>query len=203
MTSDDRYDQAWILSRARACCNGSTGDYRAAAASHQQALETLCDLGEPAAQGFTRNELGLVQQLTGDYQAAAASHRQALRLLCDAGEPYGQACVLNSLGELASRTSATGQARDHHGQALAIARDIGAPLRKHAPWKESAKATSKTATPARPPPICGTHWPSTSASEAPPPSASRKPCANTGQTQPHLNPPTTRSNSPTLSRSRG
>jgi hypothetical protein len=31
-----------------------------ATTSHQQALETLCDLGEPAAQGFTSNELGLV-----------------------------------------------------------------------------------------------------------------------------------------------
>ena len=68
-----------------------TGDYRAAAASQQQALAALCDLGEPAGQGFARNELGLVQQETGDYPAAAASHQQALRLLRDAGEPYGQA----------------------------------------------------------------------------------------------------------------
>ena len=60
--------------------------------------------------------------------------------------------MLNSLGELASRTAGPSQARDHHSQALAIARDIGGPWRKHAPWKESATATSKTATPAKPPP---------------------------------------------------
>jgi tetratricopeptide (TPR) repeat protein/transcriptional regulator with XRE-family HTH domain len=185
---DNRYDQAWIRNQL-GVLQRLAGDYPAAAASHQQALETLCELGEPAAQGFTRNELGLVQQLTGDYPAAAASHQQALRLLRDAGEPYGQACVLNSLGELASRTSATRQAREQHGQALAIARDIGAPLEEARALEGIGQATSKTATRARPPRICGTHWPSTSASEAPPPSASRKPCADTGRTQPHRNPP--------------
>ena len=44
-----------------------TGDYRAAAASQQQALGQLRDLGERSAQASALNELGLVQQLTGDY----------------------------------------------------------------------------------------------------------------------------------------
>ena len=55
-----------------------TGDYPAAAASHQQALELFRDLGDRAGQAHALNELGLVQQLTGDYPAAAASHQQAL-----------------------------------------------------------------------------------------------------------------------------
>jgi tetratricopeptide (TPR) repeat protein len=72
-----------------------TGDYRAAIASQQQALEALCGLGASAAQGWARDELGPAQQETGDYAGAAASHQQALRLLRDVGEPYGQAQVLN------------------------------------------------------------------------------------------------------------
>ena len=38
------------------------------------------------------------------------------------------------------------------------------PWRKHAPWKDSAKATCKTPAPAKPPRTCGRHWRSTSAS---------------------------------------
>ena len=124
-----RFRQAWVLTLL-GVLHRLAGHYRAAAASHQQALETLCEIGEPFAQGFARNELGLVQQLIADYQAAAASHQQALRLMRDGDEPYGQADVLNSLGELASRTSATSEARDHHSQALSIARRIGAPLQE-------------------------------------------------------------------------
>jgi transposase len=54
------------------------------------------------------------------------------------------------------------------------------PWRKHAPWKASATPTSKKATPPKPPPRYGMPSRSTSASEAPPLGASRKPCASTG-----------------------
>jgi hypothetical protein len=146
-----------------------TGDHQAAA-SHQQALQSLREIGEPGTQGYAHNDLGLVQQETGDYQAAA-SHQQALRLMRDVGEPYGQAYVLNSLGELASRTSATGQARDHHSQAGLRPRDRRTAGRKHAPWKEPATAISRTATTTRARRSCARLWPSTSASGSPPPAA--------------------------------
>ena len=64
-----------------------TGDYPAAAASQQQALELFRDLGDRLGQASALNELGIVQQLTGDYPAAAASHQQALELFRDLGEP--------------------------------------------------------------------------------------------------------------------
>jgi tetratricopeptide (TPR) repeat protein len=176
---DDRYWQAWTLNQF-GVLRRLAGDHRTAAASHQQALETLREIGEPAAQGYCLDNLGLAQQLTGDYQAAAASHQQALRLMREGGEPYAQACVLNSLGELASRTSAPAR------PATTTARHWPSPARsahhckKHAPWRESATATCKTATPARPPPACGRRTRSTSASGTPAISASSRPCANTG-----------------------
>jgi len=105
-----------------------TGDYPAAAASHQQALALFGDLGSRLGQAEALNRLGVVQQQTGDYPAAAASHQQALALFGDLGNRLGQAEALNRLGELSSRTSATGQARECHAQALAITREISAPL---------------------------------------------------------------------------
>ena len=116
-----------------------------------------------------------MQQLTGDYPAAAASHQQALELFRDLGDRHGQAEALNSLGELSSRTADSQQARDHHARRWPSPATSAPPWKKHAPWKESAAATSTTATPAKAPPTCGRHSPSTSASEPPPPGASRKP----------------------------
>ena len=64
-----------------------TGDYPAAAASHQQALELFRDLGDRLGQAYALNDLGIVQRLTGDYPAAAASHQQALALFRDLDNP--------------------------------------------------------------------------------------------------------------------
>jgi Tetratricopeptide repeat len=43
-----------------------TGDYSAAATSHQHALEQFSDFGDRNGQSHALNNLGLVQQLTGD-----------------------------------------------------------------------------------------------------------------------------------------
>jgi tetratricopeptide (TPR) repeat protein len=151
---------------------------RAATATQQQALELFGDLGDRYGQAHVLNELGAVQRLTGDYAAAAASHQQAFELFREFGARLGQAVTLNSLAEPLSRSSAGQQAREHHARALAIARDLGAPWRRHARWKASAAATSRTATPAKAPRACGRHSLSTSASEPPMPSASRKPSSS-------------------------
>ena len=103
-----------------------TGGYRAAAVSHQQALELFRDLGERHAQAYALNELGLVQQLTDNHLAAAVSHHGP-QLFRDLDARRGQADVLTGLGELSSRTAETQQARDYHSQALVIARGLGAP----------------------------------------------------------------------------
>jgi hypothetical protein len=97
--------------------------------------------------------------------------------------------VLNSLGELSSRRAAGQQARDYHNQALTLARQVGAPLEEARALTESATATSVTATPAKEPPTCGMHSPSTSALAPQPPGASRTPCACMGSSQPATDPP--------------
>jgi tetratricopeptide (TPR) repeat protein len=135
-----------------------TGDYPAATAGTQRALALYRDLGHLEGQANALNCLGVVQQETGDHPAAAASHQQALTLFGDLGNRLGQAEALNRLGELATRTANTGQARERHTQALAIARDIRTPRKKPAPWKDSARPTCTTPTPARPPRTCGRRW---------------------------------------------
>ena len=198
-----------------------TGDYPAAAASQQQALALFRDLGDLLGQAYALNELGVVQQETGDYPAAAASQQQALALFRDLGDLLGQARALNDLGLVQQQTGDYPAAAASHQQALALFRDLGnllgqaealnrlgelsladlghrarpasttpgrwpspatsaRPWRKHAPWKESATATCKTATPAKPPRTCGRHSRSTSASAPPPPGASSKPSRTTG-----------------------
>ena len=54
-------------------CSELTGDFPAAAASHQQALALYRDLGHRVGQALAINSLGTVQMRTGDYPAAAAS----------------------------------------------------------------------------------------------------------------------------------
>ena len=64
-----------------------TGDYPAAAASHQQALALARRASDRLGEAAALNHLGLVQQLTGDYPAAAASQRQALALFREPRRP--------------------------------------------------------------------------------------------------------------------
>ena len=81
-----------------------TGEYPAAAASHQQALALYRDLGHRAGQALALNNLGTVQALTGDYPAAAASHQQALGMFRDLGHRLGQAMATSNLGIVQART---------------------------------------------------------------------------------------------------
>ena len=137
------------------------------------------------------NDLGVLQRETGDYSAAEASHQQALQMFRDQGNRLGQAEALNRLGELSCRTSATDQAHERHVRALTIAGTSAYPSKKRAPWKDLAWPTSTTATPGKPPRTSGRHSVSTSVSEPTLRSASKTPCAYTGQIKPHLNPATT------------
>ena len=105
-----------------------TGDYPAAAASHQEALGMFRDLGDRRGQACAISNLGALQSLTGDYPAAAASLTRALGMYGELGDRVGQAGVLNDLGEVLSRSADGHRARDHHARALAIAREISAPV---------------------------------------------------------------------------
>ena len=73
-----------------------TGDYPAAAAGLEQALELHRDLGHPLGEANALNYLGAVQHMTGDYPAAAASLAQARELSRDLGYRYGEAVDLAS-----------------------------------------------------------------------------------------------------------
>ena len=70
----DRAGQAGALTNL-CSIQGSTGDYRAAAASATRALALYRDVGDRAGQA---NALCIVQRWSGDHQAATASCRQEL-----------------------------------------------------------------------------------------------------------------------------
>ena len=103
------------------------GDYPAALADEQQALELFRRLGDRLGQAWALDELGLLHQVTGDYPAAAASSAAALELFHDLGDRHGLSKALNSLGELSLRTGATGEAARQFGEALALTRELGTP----------------------------------------------------------------------------
>jgi tetratricopeptide (TPR) repeat protein len=151
---------------------------RAATATQQQALELFGDLGDRYGQAHVLNELGAVQRLTGDYAAAAASRQQAFELFREFGARLGQAVTLNSLAEPLSRSSAGQQAREHHARVLAIARDLGAPVEEARALEGIGCCHLQDGNPAKAPRACGRHSLSTSASEPPMPSASRKPSSS-------------------------
>ena len=102
-----------------------TGDYPAAAASHQQALELYRGLGDRLGQASALDQLGRVQRETGEYPAAAASHQQALALYRDLGHQAGQALAITNLGNVQARTGDYPAAAASHQQALDMFRDLG------------------------------------------------------------------------------
>ena len=64
-----------------------TGNYPAAAASLQQALELFRDIGHRTGESDALSDLAIVQTLTGDYPAAATTFEQAMALERDLGRP--------------------------------------------------------------------------------------------------------------------
>ena len=162
-----------------------TGDYPAAAASHQQALELFRDLGDRHGQASALNDLG--------DRAAADRGLPGRRRQPPAGpghvprprRPARPGRGAEPPRRASSRTSDSQQARDHHAQALAIARELGAPLEE----ARALEGTRPQPAPGRRPrrrrraPAAGTRR-STSASAPRTPGGSRKPCASTASPQP-------------------
>ena len=101
-----------------------TGDYAAAAACLQQALEFHSDLGYRNGQVDDLLQLGAVQRLTGDYPAAVATLRQALALGPDVGDRYLQAQVLTELAAVQRLTGDYLAATASSQQALSLFRDL-------------------------------------------------------------------------------
>ena len=95
-TVGDQTAQAFALNQL-GVAQQLMGDYPAAAASQQQALELCCDVGNQSGQAWAFNDLGIVQKLTGDYSRAAASQHRALALFRELGDRLGQSWAHNSL----------------------------------------------------------------------------------------------------------
>ena len=104
-----------------------TGDYPAAAASHQQALELFRDLGDPLGQAEALNRLGELSSRTSATGQARDQHIQALAIARDLGAPLEEARALEGIGHSHLHDGNPGQAAEYLRQALAIYQRIGAP----------------------------------------------------------------------------
>ena len=104
-----------------------TGDYPAAAASHQQALELFHDLGEPLGQAEALNRLGELSLRMTDTGQARGQHTQALGIAEDLGVPFEEARALEGIGRSYLHDGNPGQAAAHLRHAAAIYQRIGNP----------------------------------------------------------------------------
>jgi tetratricopeptide (TPR) repeat protein len=104
-----------------------TGDYPAAAASLQQALELHRDLGTRFGQAQALNSLGELSSRTSATQQARERHTQALAIACDIGMPLEEARALEGIARSHLQDGTTDEGAAHLRQALAIYQRIGAP----------------------------------------------------------------------------
>jgi tetratricopeptide (TPR) repeat protein len=104
-----------------------TGDYPAAAASHQQALALFCDFGDRLGQAEALNRLGELSSRTSATSQARDQHAQALAIARDISVPLEQAHALEGLGRAHLQDGNPSQAAVYLRQALAIYQDLGAP----------------------------------------------------------------------------
>ena len=104
-----------------------TGDYPAAAASHEQALELFREFGVQIGQAEALNNLGELLSLWSASQQARDHHIQALAIARDLGARQNEARALEAIGrcDIQDANPAEGAARLL--EALAIYQRIGAP----------------------------------------------------------------------------
>jgi tetratricopeptide (TPR) repeat protein len=108
-----------------------TGDYPAAAASHQQALQLCRDAGDRLGQAETLNCLGELASRTADGRLARDHHAQALAIARDLGTPPEEARALEGIGHSHLRDGHASEATASLEQALAIYQHIAAPAARH------------------------------------------------------------------------
>jgi tetratricopeptide (TPR) repeat protein len=102
-----------------------TGDYPAAAASHQQALALFRDIGNLLGQAEALNRLGELATRTANTGQARDHHTHALAIARDIGAAPEEARALEGLGYAHLQDGNPGQAAAHLRQARAIYRRIG------------------------------------------------------------------------------
>ena len=104
-----------------------TGDYAAAAASHQQALALFGDLGNLVGQAEALNRLGELATRTANTTQAREHHAQALAVARDIRAAPEEARALEGLGQAHLHDGSPGQAAGPLREALTIYQRIGAP----------------------------------------------------------------------------
>jgi tetratricopeptide (TPR) repeat protein len=102
-----------------------TGNYPAAAASLNQALDLCRVHGDQRGEARALNDVGILQQSMGDYAAALASQVQAQTLCRDLGDRHGEATATNYLGIAQCLTGDHLAAAASHDRALLLYRDCG------------------------------------------------------------------------------
>jgi tetratricopeptide (TPR) repeat protein len=127
-----------------------TGDYPAAAASHQQALATFREFGNQLGQAEALNGLGELSSRTSATSQAREYHAQALAIARDLSAPLEEARALEGLGQTHTQDSNPGQAAAHLRQALTIYQRIGAPAARRV--QETLQNHRLTATAPKPQP---------------------------------------------------
>ena len=104
-----------------------TGDYPAAAASHQQALALFRDLGNRLGEAEALNRLGELATRTAAAEDARRMHAQARTIARDLSAAFEEARALEGLGQSHLHAGSQGEASVHLQQALAIYQRIGVP----------------------------------------------------------------------------
>jgi Tfp pilus assembly protein PilF len=104
-----------------------TGDYPAAAASHQQALQIAREIGARDGQAEVLNSVGELLTRTAHTGQARDHHNQALAIARDIPLPIEEARAREGIGNSHLHDGNPGQAAAHLQQALAIYQRIGAP----------------------------------------------------------------------------
>jgi tetratricopeptide (TPR) repeat protein len=104
-----------------------TGDYPAAAASHQQALALSREAGDRLGQAETLNCLGELASRTADGRQARDHHAQALAIARQLGTPAGEARALDGIGHSHLRDGHPRKSTAWLKQALTIYQRIGSP----------------------------------------------------------------------------
>jgi tetratricopeptide (TPR) repeat protein/transcriptional regulator with XRE-family HTH domain len=107
-----------------------TGNYAAAEASLNRAIEVSRGLGDRLGEANALRELGVLQQATGDCPAAEASLNRTLELSRALGDRLGEAASLFNLGIVQFVTGDFAAAADSQEQALEIYGGLGDPLGK-------------------------------------------------------------------------
>lgn len=107
------------------CVYADMGDLRAAAESHNRALELYRRLERPAQCAVTLANLGEVHRQLGQLERASRHLTEAQSLYRDLGSPDGEAQALANLGEVENALGRYADAQDHLGAAVTLCREIG------------------------------------------------------------------------------